>query len=240
MYQFRGGGHEALCKRRMSRHEVKIGSVEIELFDAPRSCAAAIVARELEFDDYRLHNIPFCAGDLVIDVGGHVGLFAIYLALRFPNIIIHSYEPFPPNCRLFRHNLELNKINNVTLHEIGISSDRRMLQMATNPTNSGGASCNATTLTCQRTAGIPSCTLNDAFKALDVVRCKLLKMDCEGSEHEILLSASVLPCVDYFRAEFHMNNLLETRGYSVASLTQHCRKFIDADRMHIKLCRMSE
>jgi FkbM family methyltransferase len=50
----------------------------------------------------------FWEGDVVVDIGAHVGLFAIYLAKRYP-LEAACFEPFPQtrNCV---ENLQLNRI----------------------------------------------------------------------------------------------------------------------------------
>lgn len=46
-------------------------------------------------------------------------------------------------------------------------------------------------------------------------RCRLLKMDCEGAEHEILPACNSLGRVDWFSAEFHINRRLEEAGHKL-------------------------
>jgi FkbM family methyltransferase len=223
-----------------TRHSFLIGDVHIEVFDSRVSRAAEIVAHELREDVYRLEQKKFRAGDVVIDVGGHIGLFAIYLGLRFPKVVIHSFEPFPDNYELFRRNLALNPVPNVHLHNLALSGDGRCLEMVTNPQNSGGATCNSTTLHHRRTRKIPSWTLDQVFDSLGLKKCKLLKIDCEGSEYEILLPTSVLSRVEYLCGEFHKNRLLATRGYSVVRLCRHCVEYIDPKKITLQWGRMSE
>jgi FkbM family methyltransferase len=121
----------------------------------PSHCALLLMAQrcQLTHDSYGLRKIRFAASDVVADVGGHIGLFSIYLGLRFPTLIIHSFEPFPDNYDLFRSNLALNPVANVHLHHLALSSDGRSLEMVTNPANSGGATCNSTTLRPSGTSG---------------------------------------------------------------------------------------
>jgi FkbM family methyltransferase len=183
---------------------------------------------QLTHDSYGLRKIRFAASDVVADVGGHIGLFSIYLGLRFPTLIIHSFEPFPDNYDLFRSNLALNPVANVHLHHLALSSDGRSLEMVTNPANSGGATCNSTTLYYRRTGFIPSSTLDQVFGSLAIEKCKLLKIDCAGSGYEILQSTAVLPRVEHLCGEFHTNRMLSDRGYSAKDLLLRCAQYIDS------------
>ena len=187
-------------------HRFIIHGFPIEVADKPESNSANIIAWELLDDCYGLRRIDFSPGDIVIDIGAHIGLFAIYTALRFPHVQIHSFEPFPENYELLQQNLERNGITNVHTYPQGVSSDGRLLEMVTNTQNSGGSTCYSRTLEAGRTSGIPSTTLDHIFDTLEVNKCKLLKIDCEGSEYEILLSTRSLPKVDYLSGEFHEND----------------------------------
>jgi hypothetical protein len=112
--------------------------------------------------------------------------------------------------------------------------------MATNPKNTGGASCYSLTQTHRRTGMIPSSTLDAAFAALGIERCKLLKIDCEGSEYEILLSTRALPSVEYLSGEFHYNDFLLGKGYTADGLLRHCQKHIEPDKLLVTFCRMRQ
>jgi FkbM family methyltransferase len=223
-----------------SVHKIVIRGVGFEVFDEEGSEAASLIADELRVDTYGIEEISFCAQDVVIDVRGHIGIFAIYLGLHFPELVIHSLEPFPSNYELFSRNLALNRVGNVTRHPIAISGDGRDLQLVANPTNSGSATCNSTTLSYRRAGSIPSMTLDSVFDKLGVAQCKLLKLDCEGMEYESLLSTQVWPRIGYLRAEFHTNHLLASRGYSVNKLTIHCVQRLGRGKIRIGSCRMSE
>jgi FkbM family methyltransferase len=221
-------------------HQFTISGLLVEVADWQESIAADTVAWELQHNCYGLDRIDFKAGDVILDIGAHIGLFASYAGLRFPEVLIHAFEPFPDNCELLRENLERNRVGNVRVHNLGISGDGRFLEMATDPENSGGASCHALTLTHRRTGMIPSTTLDGVFDSLGIDRCKLLKIDCEGSEHEILLSTSALPKVEYLSGEFHINDHLLSMGHTLEGLLLHCRKHIGPGKLTVGACYMSQ
>jgi FkbM family methyltransferase len=236
-----GVGSRAGTMAETKHHKFLIRGIPVEASDFEESFAAEVVAEELHQDYYAIDSINFEANDVVVDIGGHVGLFAIYLGLRFPEILIHSFEPFPENYELFRHNLTLNPgVSNVRLHHFALSQDGRELEMVTNPTNSGGATCYSTTLTCRPSGLIPSLTLDQVFEFFGIKTCKLLKIDCEGSEHEILLSTRVLPRVEHLSGEVHMNRLLQDRGYSFERLREHCQTHVDKDKIVLRCITISQ
>ncbi len=218
-----------------------IKGVDIWAADLPGSISADRVAHELRDDCYGLDRIDFAPGDVVLDVGAHIGLFAAYVGLRYPDVLVHAFEPFPDNFELLRENVERNRVSNVRIYPFAISGDGRLLKMATNPENSGGATCHSLTLTDRPADMIPSATLDAVFDALDIERCKLLKIDCEGSEYEILLATRSLKKVEYLSGEFHYNDLLLAQGHTPEILRQHCEKYIEPCKLVISPpCPMSQ
>jgi FkbM family methyltransferase len=217
-----------------------IDGFPIVVADMPESVSAQIIAWELEADCYGLNRIDFQPGDVIIDIGAHIGMFAIYAALRFPQVVIHAFEPFPENFERLKQNLDRNGITTVRINQQAVSGDGRLLEMVTDALNSGGSTCHSRTLEYERRTGIPSTTLDQIFDSLGVDKCKLLKIDCEGSEYEILFSTHSLSKVEYLSGEFHYNQLLQDQGYSVEGLLKHCETQIARNKLSIKTTNISE
>jgi FkbM family methyltransferase len=218
----------------------RIHDVDLSVADSSQSCAPEIIAGELMADTYRVRRIPFRPGDIVVDIGAHVGMFAILLAKMYPDIRILAYEPYPPNFACLQSNIERNHIRNVTCHPLAVTHDRRTLRMAASVRNTGGASAHAQSLADGVCLDIASVTLQDIFDAHEIENCRLLKVDCEGTEHEILLDTSVLSRVDFVSCETHVNRHLLEQGYSFQRLHAHCEHQLAPGRLVMKPCRMSE
>lgn len=223
---------ESGCDRPpIARHRFTIRRIPIDIFDYEGSQSARYVASELDLDHYALRRIAFAPGDVVVDVGGHIGLFSIVLSLCHPGLVIHAFEPFPDNYWLFQRNLELHPAARVCLHPQAITGDGRILEMAGEPANSGGSTAHATSLTYRKVGGICSRTLDDVFGALGISTCKLLKLDCEGTEHEIVQATRVLDRVEYLSAEVHTNRRLAGSGCSLDRFRAKCLETIDARKL---------
>jgi hypothetical protein len=87
---------------------------------------------------------------------------------------------------------------------------------------------------------VESITLDSIFARHRIEKCKLLKIDCEGSEYEILLGARCLDRVEYLAGEFHINEHLRSQNYSIESLVAYCQDFLPADRIFYTACHMAE
>ena len=152
-------------------HSFVINGFPIEVADMPKSISPLIIYGELQADCYGLNRIDFKPGDVIIDIGAHIGMFAIYTALRFPQVVIHAFEPFPENFERLKQNLDRNGITTVRIHHQGATGDGRLLEMVTSPQNSGGSTCHSRTLEYGRITGIPSTTLDHIFDSLGVDKC---------------------------------------------------------------------
>lgn len=225
-------------------HNFEIHGVALTAYDSGGSVAANRVADELVADIYGLAAIPFRPGDVVIDIGAHVGLVTMYLAKRWPFLRIVAFEPYPPNYRNCAENLILNRISNVRLHPQAVTDDGREIVLRCNPVNSGGATAVFALPCSSEWEPVRSVTLDHIFATeLDPrERCRLLKVDCEGMEYEILRGAQSLGRVDYLAAEFHEGELFSDRACTAnnrgcaPALAEMCLRFVPPQRTKIRYC----
>jgi FkbM family methyltransferase len=224
------------------RRSLSIRGIRLKLVDRRSSGTLEGLRHELAADCYGIESIPLAPKDVVIDIGAHVGTFSIYLAKRHPGLRILAFEPVPENYACLKANLELNRITNVEAHNLAITGDGRKLRMVAHRSNTGGATVNLCDMDLQDHAhfDVESVTLDDVFRDRAIDRCRLLKIDCEGSEYEILLRTSRLSQIEYLSGEFHINAHLASQGYSMEQLIHHCRATLGPGRVRYTTCRMAE
>jgi FkbM family methyltransferase len=123
----------------------------------------------------------FTPDDRWLDVGGHIGTFAVAMAPRVA--AIHSFEPDPDNHALLAENLALNDCANVVLHHAAVTGTReRSRLLFVSPT--GRTSAHSFHVHQGRVpTPVPAIHIRDA---LQLARPTKLKLDCEGAEAEIL------------------------------------------------------
>jgi FkbM family methyltransferase len=172
-------------------------------------------------DFYKMDGIDFKPGDVIVDVGAHVGVVSLYLANKYPDIQVYAYEPVPSNFKRLLRNIEANKIENVVAVNKAVTSDGRNIELYGDiEKSSGGISMYEDS---EIKIEAESVTLKQIFEEHKIIRCKLLKIDCEGAEYEILKSSSeTLNQVDHMRGEFH-----HIEGESIDDLVKFCEGFID-------------
>ena len=213
--------------------EIDIGSVKLRLRDWEGSNVLAIVPKEILDDDYRLTAIDFRPGDVVVDIGANIGIVALYLAKRYPDIRIVAIEPVPTTYRHLQENIGLNGVGNITTLNCAITSDGRDLKMIVNPGHSGGSTGHLRDL---KQPGhynltVQSRTLDSIFGEYVPERCRLLKIDCEGAEYEILSSARCLNRVDHLGIEIHHNAFLASQGHTPEALLRQVSQSIPMERI---------
>lgn len=231
----------------------EISGICITAGDLQSSMAMESIADELARDEYGLGRIPFTYGDVVVDIGAHVGLTSIYLAKRFPFISILSFEPTPSNFANLKRNLALNGVGNVSAHNLAVTADGRELTLAMHPLNTGGASGFDSSTRGGALAPDPargqlghsifntrSTTLDDIFRDHGLETVRLLKIDCEGAEHEVLRTTTVLARVEYLSGEFHRNQRLEAQGHRVEELLAFVQQTIKPDKIAVNMISFAE
>ncbi len=132
----------------------------------------------------------------IIDIGGHIGSFSVIMAQLLPQSRIDIYEIVPDNVRVIELNILCNRLaDRVKVHNVGVAGRPGFLSLdriGINPSNTGGHSI-AGALSGPLTAGRPenSVELVSFGSLLDGIdHVDLLKIDCEGSEFDILFNAT--------------------------------------------------
>jgi len=157
------------------------------ILKAPPEIALNFLFHEIWIDEvYAPSGYEINDGDTVVDIGANIGVFAMYAATRALGVKVKSYEPFPKNAEYFRANLEASKLDNVEFYQLAVagSNGSRTLHVE----DAWILHSLADKDSAEKGLDVECITLDKVFA--DVDRCDLLKLDCEGSEYEILYSAS--------------------------------------------------
>lgn len=226
---------------RTERRTYSVCGLQLSIADFEGSVTAEAVTHDIGRGAYDFESLAVSPGDVILDVGAHVGVVSTWLARRFPDAFIVACEPFPETFGLLTANLVANRVRNVLPLNIALSGDGRFLDLISHPwSNSGGSTAHLADMALQdhirRT--VTSWTLDELLDRLNITRCSLLKIDCEGSEYEILLSSRQLSRIKAVRGELHVNSHLRLQGHSPERLMSHLNAYgIDASFV---LCDMAE
>jgi FkbM family methyltransferase len=162
-------------------------------------------------------------GDTVVDIGAHIGSFAVYAGRMAKRVV--AYEPVPENYKVMEMNLELNGMSNVTSIHGCVGGKRTSKRIYISEGNTCGHSefhlCGGT-----RYIDVKSTSLDNVFIDNNLGRIDFLKIDCEGGEYEILNNTSMhaLNRIDKIAMEYHefdghraeeLIKILKTAGFDV-------------------------
>lgn len=147
------------------------------------------VVYELMFaDSYRMafeHLRATSGPATVVDLGGNIGLFSLIAAAQQPQLMVHAFEPGPPNYRLF----EINRLANsrftdrIVLHREAVGGQARTTNWFFDEANPGGSSLFGTGQGASFEVKISA--FRDVIAATEGP-IALVKIDIEGAEFEIL------------------------------------------------------
>lgn len=225
------------------RGGVTIRGVRLSVTDRSGSRMLGGIIREFQRDQYNLSEINFHPGDVVIDIGAHVGVFSCYVAKRFPLVRVLAFEPVPENFASLQDNVRANGLSNVVALNQAVTGDGRDVEIMVDLLrNSGGGSAQQrpVRLATHSYYTVPSTTLDRILEEHVPDACRLLKIDCEGSEHEILHASRLLDRIQYVRGEFHINEQLREQGYSIEGLAEHVERAVGPGRLRYVACRMAD
>ena len=144
----------------------------------------AYLLAEHRFMEQANPNQQVQPGSVVVDVGGHVGVFT-HFALKRGAAKVIAFEPQPTNAACFKRNLK-NEIDSgrVILIEKGLWSSGGVLKLYTGGKNSGMASM--VLKDSESYVEVPVVTLDQIVDELKLERVDYIKMDIEGAEREAL------------------------------------------------------
>lgn len=157
---------------------------------------------------YQIHKLDACVRRLsadrrrvCLDVGGHVGLWSMWLARAFRHV--HAFEPAARHADLFRHNVAET---NVTLHELALGAGPGVCEVHWFGESSGDAFI-------KPGSGEVEIRSLDSYEFSEV---DFVKIDVEGFElqvveggRETLLSNRPMVCIE--------QKDRETRNFGAAS-----------------------
>lgn len=226
-------------------YHVNIKGIEFDAYEDRQSFTLRCVESELAADSYKFNDVTVEPGDVILDIGAHVGVFSIYAAKKWPEARVIAYEPSPTNYARLIRNIEAAGVTNIEPHNLAVTADGRDIELSYERSNSGGASA-LRKVNGHLIEKAKSTTLDTIIDELsgpflgEIKRVRFLKIDCEGAEHSVLTTTNYLDRVDYLSGEFHINSTLEQQGHSIEGLAKYLQDYIPAERLTYSRCRMDE
>ena len=153
--------------------------------------------QEYSDDDFPINN-----DDVIIDVGAHIGLFALFASQFCKNGKIFCYEPIKENYKILIENIEMNQIQNIFPNNLAVTKETSRVKIFLNDDQSG----HSMFIQNKNFVEVDSKSLSDIFIDNGIKECDFLKLDCEGAEYEIVesLSSDLFTKIKKIVIEYHM------------------------------------
>lgn len=196
--------------------------------------------------DYEFRMNSDDGGVVVCDIGMNIGAATLYFASRKEVVKIYSYEPFQPTYELALYNIKKNEFlsKKIEIKNVGLSDHDMERDIMYNPSMTCGLSTNKEIsqtakmqyqkfgLYKEDSERLLNVSLIDAASELEKIiqnngHAKLVvKIDCEGSEYEILQRfheegllkyISIIMMEWHYRGEKEIDNILQENGFTFFS-----------------------
>jgi len=127
------------------------------------------------------------------DIGANIGLYSLFCAHRYPNTVIHAFEPHKINWRRLGKNITENDYINVTPYYAAMGRDNKLVQFCPGNLEVGSSGGQASHLAKNGSYPVWMITGNNM-----VLRAhsypNYVKIDTDGNEYDVLMGmAGVLP-----------------------------------------------
>jgi len=171
--------------------------------------------QEYSDDNFSINN-----DDVIIDVGAHIGLFALFASQFCKNGKIFCYEPIKENYKILIENIEMNQIQNIFPNNLAVTKETSKVKIFLNDDQSGHSMFTQN----KNFVEVDSKSLSDIFIDNGIKECDFLKLDCEGAEYEIVesLSADLFTKINKTVIEYHM---VDTKPELLEQLINKLKQF---------------
>ncbi len=194
------------------------------------------VFKEIFMEDvYSISSVvkELSSNPVIIDIGANAGFFDILLLSKIPNANIYAYEPLPDNILQIQKLISINpqlqdKLFPKQVAVTGTPQQTSDLYVETGSKSSVVASVFANFDSRNtRKISVACVTLNEIILNNNLLAIDLIKIDCEGSEYDILYNTdpSIIRRAKMLLIEVHdldehqnnitaLNNFLKETGYN--------------------------
>ena len=221
--------HKGKRKKRPLKFVTRPYPIKFEVPESLYQVFKEIFMEDFYEADQLINKLP--DNPLVIDVGANAGFFNVLLFSKLKTARVFAYEPLPSNISLFKKTIQQNEsLKNIQLSQVAVTGTLKdSIELFTEDTEDNTvvssifAGFNKLN---QKKITVPAQSLATIIEQNNLEKIDLLKLDCEGSEYDIIYNTDpvALKKVNMMVIEVHQldgdrNNLksldeyLQSLGY---------------------------
>jgi FkbM family methyltransferase len=172
-----------------------------------------LTIKEIYFDNS--YQLKLKNPKVILDIGANIGTFSVLASKKYPKATVYAFDPAREVYKLLVQNIRANSCDNVIPKKMAVGAKKGKTYIYAY--SASGLSSISNKRTGGRKEVVKTLGLKDIFNNNDIRYCDFLKMDCEGSEYNILFNTprSLLLKIEMLAIEYH-NSLLEYTGDELA------------------------
>jgi FkbM family methyltransferase len=178
----------------------------------------------IEREDYTKGGFSLKEMDTVIDIGANIGAFSIYAAKKVIHGRVIAFEPEKDNYELLVRNKALNRLRNLIPVRAAVAGSSGVLTLYKGKESGLHSTTKGHLADCVGNEEVDAISLEDVFQRYQIHECRILKLNCEGAEYEILYSAPdyILSKIRRIVMEYHAtDNKRQKANQLVEYLCKH-------------------
>lgn len=161
-------------------------------------------------------------GDIVLDIGAHIGYYTLMAAKRVGNKgKVYAFEPNKDNLGLLNKNISINKYKNVVPVEKAVAKSSKKSKLFLNSLSSGMHSLVKLGYTGTSSTVVDTVSLDDFF-GKNPPRVSVIKMDIEGGEYDAFEGMTLL-----LQRSKHLTLFTEFSPFSIKKAKKSPRGFLN-------------
>lgn len=123
--------------------------------------------------------------DVFFDIGANAGLYTLFVGRQYPSVDVTAFEPYPPNVRLLKRDIERNNLRNVDVWEVALSDSEGTIEFSQpekEDAGYGSSSIRSDTNNSDPAVEVATRSGDELISHGEVPAPNIVKIDVEGAE----------------------------------------------------------
>ena len=169
---------------------------ELVFFDGEKSQADYWLSCQEESDFNDLQKINFSSEDKSIEIGSHIGTVGLPICKSNPHTTFIGFEANLNNYKNLLKAISFNQISNYIPNFCGVYGKSGEILESKYREDNTGANSIFNENSNEKSTYFNTISLDDIIKIYEIKKLKVLKIDCEGAEYEILYNSKKLKDIE--------------------------------------------
>ena len=170
----------------------------------------------------------------IIDIGAHIGTFALLAARKVPNGKVYAIEANGETFNYLYINKHLNYLDNLITHHLALSSNANGSITLYHAEGNWGDSITRKHFFATEMEKVTTTNLAQFMENNTINSCDLIKLNCEGAEFQIILTTPIyiLKRIKSMLVFFHLDLI---KGYDLEQINNYLISAGFKTRVHFKV-----